>query len=120
MAKLYNKIGEVSAKVGVDPSTLRYWEKEFDCLRPATNRAGQRIYSNDDIELIERIRELLHVQGFTLSGARRKLTSEAGRGAKTQENGCSAKEERLLSRMRSARKLAKEIIQILDTRNELE
>jgi DNA-binding transcriptional MerR regulator len=74
--KGYKRIGEVSRLTGIAPSTLRFWEKEFTQLKPA-KRGGQRLYSPQDIELIMRIKDLVHHKGFTLEGAKRELSSKA-------------------------------------------
>jgi DNA-binding transcriptional MerR regulator len=75
--KLYYKIGEVCEIVGVEPYVLRYWETEFPALTPPKNKAGQRTYRPKDIELLLEIRKLLYEDGFTISGARKQLTSRA-------------------------------------------
>jgi DNA-binding transcriptional MerR regulator len=75
--KLYYKIGEVCEIVGVEPYVLRYWETEFPGLAPPKNKAGQRTYRPKDVELLLEIRKLLYEDGFTISGARRQLTSKA-------------------------------------------
>lgn len=77
--KLFFKIGEVCDIVGVQAHVLRYWETEFSMLQPQKNRSGQRSYRRRDVEMALRIRQLLYEEGFTIAGAKRKLTSE-GRG----------------------------------------
>ena len=74
--KLFYKIGEVCEMLDVEPYTLRYWEKEFPFLAPQKNSAGQRIYSSDDVRLVERIKALLYQEGFTIEGARRQIERE--------------------------------------------
>ncbi len=71
--KLYYRIGEVAELVGVAPHVLRYWEHEFRSIRPTKSARGQRVYSRRDVESLMRVRELLHEQGFTIAGARKKL-----------------------------------------------
>ncbi len=71
--KLFYKIGEVSALVGVESYVLRYWESEFPSLQPRKSRSGQRIYTKKDIDLILLIRRLLHEERYTIDGVRRKL-----------------------------------------------
>ncbi|KAF0185149.1 MAG: transcription regulator protein [Nitrospirae bacterium] len=71
--KLFYKIGEVSALVGVESYVLRYWESEFPSLRPRKSRSGQRIYTKKDIDLILLIRRLLYEERYTIDGVRRKL-----------------------------------------------
>jgi DNA-binding transcriptional MerR regulator len=76
-AKRYFTIGEVSELCGVKPYVLRYWEQEFTQLRPMKRRGNRRYYQHHEVLLIRRIRDLLYDQGFTISGARNRLT-EAG------------------------------------------
>ncbi len=74
--KLYYSISEVSRLTALEPYVLRYWETEFDDLRPQKNRAGNRIYSNKDIKLILHIKELLREQRYTIEGAKAIFRSE--------------------------------------------
>jgi DNA-binding transcriptional MerR regulator len=73
-AKRYFTIGEVSELCGVKPYVLRYWEQEFSQLKPMKRRGNRRYYQHHEVLLIRRIRELLYDQGFTISGARNRLT----------------------------------------------
>lgn len=75
--KRYFTIGEVSELCGVKPHVLRYWEQEFSQLKPVKRRGNRRYYQHHEVMLIRRIRELLYEQGFTISGARNRLLSEA-------------------------------------------
>ncbi|MFC2150755.1 MerR family transcriptional regulator [Calditrichota bacterium] len=74
--KLYFSIGQVSDELGVDAHVLRYWETEFKELAPKKSRSGKRMYRAEDVELAKRIRDLLHVERFTIEGARRRLQIE--------------------------------------------
>jgi DNA-binding transcriptional MerR regulator len=76
-AKRYFTIGEVSELCGVKPYVLRYWEQEFTQLKPMKRRGNRRYYQHHEVLLIRRIRELLYEQGFTISGARNRLTEAA-------------------------------------------
>ena len=62
---------------GVKPYVLRYWEQEFTQLKPMKRRGNRRYYQHHEVLLIRRIRELLYEQGFTISGARNRLTDAA-------------------------------------------
>ncbi|MBD3290125.1 MerR family transcriptional regulator [candidate division KSB1 bacterium] len=73
--KLYYSISEVSKLTSLKAYVLRYWETEFSELRPAKNRAGNRIYRLNDIKLIFYIKKLLYEEKFTIEGARQKLKS---------------------------------------------
>jgi DNA-binding transcriptional MerR regulator len=71
--KKYFKIGEVADLVGVEPHVLRYWETQFPQVRPHKARSGHRLYRRREVETLLMIRELLHVQRFTIAGARQAL-----------------------------------------------
>jgi len=71
--KIYFKIGEVSEIVGVEPYVLRYWETEFDLLKPSKAPSKHRLYKKRDVELLLDIKRLLYTEGFTIEGARKKL-----------------------------------------------
>ena len=73
-AKRYFTIGEVSGLCAVKPYVLRYWEQEFTQLKPMKRRGNRRYYQHHEVLLIRRIRELLYGQGFTISGARNRLS----------------------------------------------
>lgn len=72
--KLYFKIGEVSKLAGVPPHVLRYWESEFSAIRPKRANSKQRLYRRTDVELILKLKELLHERRYTIAGARKFLT----------------------------------------------
>ncbi len=76
--KRYFSISEVAKMLDVKPSLLRFWEKEFKQIQPKTNARGKRAYKQDDIDVIRRIYDLVKVQGLTLEGARKALTSRKG------------------------------------------
>ena len=80
-AKRYFTIGEVSELCLVKPYVLRYWEQEFVQLKPMKRRGNRRYYQHHEVLLIRRIRELLYDQGFTISGARNRLSELGARGA---------------------------------------
>lgn len=76
--KRYFTIGEVSELCAVKPHVLRYWEQEFPQLKPIKRRGNRRYYQRQDVILIRQIRSLLYEDGFTIGGARQKLSgSEA-------------------------------------------
>lgn len=85
--KQFFKIGEAADIVGVKTHVLRYWESEFPSLRPMKTRGAHRMYRRADVELACVIRRLLHQEGFTIPGAKKKVReliaarSEAARGA---------------------------------------
>ena len=74
--KLYYSIGEVCEETGLESHVLRYWESEFPQLKPRKNRAGRRIYTDDDLAVVRRIQHLLREDKYTIEGARQVLTRE--------------------------------------------
>ena len=79
--KRYFTIGEVSELCAVKPHVLRYWEQEFPQLKPVKRRGNRRYYQRDDVLTIRQIRTLLYDQGYTIGGARQRMTDEDGEGA---------------------------------------
>jgi DNA-binding transcriptional MerR regulator len=79
--KLYFRIGEVSAILGVEPYVLRYWETEFPQLAPKKSGTGHRLYRRKDVELLLLIKRLLYEKRFTIEGARQSLQG-IGRSSK--------------------------------------
>ena len=76
--KLFYKIGEVSKIVGVEPYVLRYWETEFNFLKPRKNKSGQRVYIKKDVELLLAIKRLLYQERYTIEGVRKRLGFSSG------------------------------------------
>ncbi len=72
-SRLFYRIGEVSRITGLEPHVLRYWETEFPQLKPDKGRSGQRLYKKKDLDHVLRIKRLLYQEGYTISGARKKL-----------------------------------------------
>lgn len=85
MEKLYYSIGEVSERVGHEPHVLRYWEQEFEVLSPRKNRAGRRVYTEEDVAVVERIRHLLKEEKYTIEGARQAIQRDDQRQALKEE-----------------------------------
>jgi DNA-binding transcriptional MerR regulator len=75
-AKRYFAIGEVSELCGVKPHVLRYWEQEFEQLKPVKRRGNRRYYQRGDVMMIRQIRSLLYEQGYTIGGARQMLEGD--------------------------------------------
>jgi len=90
--KLFFKIGEVAQLVGVRPHVLRYWESEFAVLRPMKTRGAHRVYRRRDVELAVLLRKLLHEEGLTVSGAKKRLR-ESGRDRVTSPPDPGAQQE---------------------------
>ena len=71
--KLYYSIGEVAKMYDVNTSLIRFWEKEFDIIKPKKNKKGNRLFTPSDIENFNKIYDLVKVKGFTLDGAKKEL-----------------------------------------------
>ena len=78
-SKRYFTIGEVSDLCAVKPHVLRYWEQEFPQLKPLKRRGNRRYYQRQDVILIRQIRSLLYEHGFTIGGARQRLSGDEAR-----------------------------------------
>jgi DNA-binding transcriptional MerR regulator len=75
--RLY-RIGDVARKAEVKPFVLRYWETEFPMLEPVKSPSGHRIYRQEDVDMVMKIKRLLYDEGFTIAGARRHLREQNG------------------------------------------
>jgi len=82
--KRYFTIGEVSDLCAVKPHVLRYWEQEFPQLKPLKRRGNRRYYQRHDVILIRQIRSLLYEQGFTIGGARQRLSGDEAKDDSSQ------------------------------------
>ena len=82
--KRYFTIGEVSELCAVKPHVLRYWEQEFPQLKPVKRRGNRRYYQRQDVLIIRQIRSLLYDEGFTIGGARQRLTGDDAKSDVTQ------------------------------------
>ena len=82
-SKRYFTIGEVSDLCDVKCHVLRYWEQEFPMLSPVKRRGNRRYYQRRDVLLIRQIRSLLYEQGYTIEGARKKLSGEGANNDNT-------------------------------------
>jgi DNA-binding transcriptional MerR regulator len=123
--KLYYKIREVCEIVGVEAYVLRFWETEFPALSPPKTKSGQRIYRPKDIELLFQIKQLLYEEGFTIAGARKKLsaTEPAGEGGAEisadsakppKENEARKEEAPAAERLKKVRAELENILTLLD------
>ena len=124
--KLYYSISEVSKITGLEQYVLRYWESEFEQLKPAKNRAGNRIYTNRDIKLILYIKKLLRDERYTIEGAKQVITTytpdsgsgeqleliQAGETASTTsaEPGARTPDNRLRTDMIEMKKFLEELL----------
>ena len=82
--KRYFTIGEASGLCGVKAHVLRYWEQEFPQLKPVKRRGNRRYYQRKDVIIIRQIRALLYDEGFTIGGARQRLTGDESKSDTTK------------------------------------
>src|SRR5215475_15454159 len=75
--RLY-RIGDVARMAEVKPFVLRYWETEFPMLEPVKSISGHRMYRQEDVDMVMKIKRLLYDEGFTIAGARRHLREQNG------------------------------------------
>lgn len=104
--KLYYSISEVSELFDLNASTLRFWEKEFDVLKPTKNKKGNRLFTKKDIEHIARIVELVKQKGFTIQGAKEQLKE------KGNQKSSSSNHAEVIERLKDIRS---KLIQLRDT-----
>lgn len=107
-AKRYFTIGEVGILCDVKPHVLRYWEQEFTQLKPIKRRGNRRYYQHQEVLLIRRIRELLYDQGFTINGARNRLSHNESKPISIEER--SASQQTLVSDLGYVQREIKSIV----------
>lgn len=122
--KLYYSISEVSKITGLEQYVLRYWENEFEQLKPQKNRAGNRIYTNKDIQLILFLKKLLREEKYTIDGAKKVLQNynpnedfnlevpvkeETEQKEKQQEKSVKIDNQALLKDLRDIKELLQDI-----------
>ena len=81
--KIWYGIGETAEALGIPASTLRFWEKEFDMIKPRKNKKGDRFYSKNDIAILRTIQYLTKVKGYTLQGAKTAIKNDFIKEAET-------------------------------------
>ena len=110
-SKLYYSISEAAMVTQVKPHVLRYWETQFKALHPRKNKAGNRMYRKQDLKMVMLIKELLYEKGFTIAGAKKKLTDEkdAIRDQLDLKFGSVDRAARLLEVQREIRHMLKDI-----------
>lgn len=99
LKKLYYSIGEVADMFDVNTSLIRFWEKEFQVIKPKKNNKGNRLFTPKDIVQIDRIYHLVKEKGFTLEGAKKSLKEKGIMPSSATDNG------EIISRLESMRKL---------------
>lgn len=75
-SKLYYSIGEVADMFNVNASLIRFWEKEFDSIKPRKNKKGNRLFTKEDIQNLQLIYHLVKEKGFTLEGAKNEMKGD--------------------------------------------
>ena len=98
--KVYYSIGEVCDLTGLKPHVLRYWETQFEVLRPTKNRAGNRVFRSREIEVIMLVKRLLYEQKYTIEGANKRLL-EMRSGGKLEEERRSVLESEVLTGLKA-------------------
>lgn len=114
LKKLYYSISEVSRLTGLEQYILRYWETEFELLKPGKNRAGNRIYTNKDIKLILQIKKLLREEKYTIEGAKKILEEYSSDLTNVISNSDPKLEKPLITGPRSIKKDLEEIKNFLN------
>jgi len=98
------RIGEVSRVTALKPFVLRYWETEFPMLQPVKSQRGHRLYRQEDVDLVLKIKRLLYDEGFTIAGARRHLRECAGgdvaEGARSADSSTTPLSRKMLLDLR--------------------
>jgi DNA-binding transcriptional MerR regulator len=111
--RLY-KIGEVCKVADVQPYVLRYWETEFPALAPNKSGGGQRLYTQREIDIILRIKQLLYSEGFTIAGAKKKLDEGDAPAAVAKPAAPSAATKDLTNALVDVRRELRAILDLLD------
>lgn len=84
-SKLYYSMGEIAEKYQVKHSLIRYWEKEFDIIKPKKNKKGNRLFTKKDLDAFDLIFDLVKNKGFTLEGAKQKIKEGKSARFKNEE-----------------------------------
>lgn len=84
--KLYYSIGEVATLLGLSASQIRFWEKEFDTIKPHKNKKGNRLFTTNDIEALKKVNQLVKQQGYTLDGAKQAIVNNQAQVNQSKEN----------------------------------
>jgi len=104
--KIYYSIGEVANILKVNPSLIRFWEKEFDIIKPKKNQKGNRFFTTEDIEQLKLIYFLVKEKGMTLKGAKQSLKKNKHKTIENQE---------LTDRLQKIRSILMEIYNNIDS-----
>lgn len=97
--KEYYSISEVADLVNLPAHVLRYWESQFSVLSPSKNRSGNRVYQRKEIKLILLVKQLLHVEKYTVEGAKQRL-EQLRRGGDLQHSSARVLDEQMVAVLR--------------------
>jgi DNA-binding transcriptional MerR regulator len=114
--KQFFKIGEAAEIVGVKAHVLRYWESEFATIKPLKTRGAHRMYRRADVELLCVIHKLLHQEGYTIAGARKRVRELRGEQTAEPEVIEAARELALRAELIQVRNDLSELLLVLDAR----
>lgn len=106
--RLYYTIGEVADKFGVNASLIRFWEREFDILKPKKNENGKRLFTKQDLENLQLVYNLVKIEGYTLEGAKKII------GGRLYENRKNKKLQQTLTELRRQLVSLRKAIEIND------
>ena len=107
---MYYKMGEVAEMVGVEAHVIRFWEETIPQLAPKKSRSGHRNFTRADIDMAMKIKRMLHEEGYTMAGVRRKLAGgEAGEKAEP-----ALVQHRLANDIREVRAILENVLNMLD------
>lgn len=113
--KLFFKIGEVATIVGVRPHVLRYWESEFPTLKPMKTRGQHRVYRRRDVEVAAHLRRLLHDEGYTIAGARKRLKELGQHRVQSQPDASAAREVAVRAELLVIRKSLADVLDAVES-----
>lgn len=108
--KKFYRMGEICKIVEVEPHVLRFWEGEFPQLKPRKSTAGHRVFSREDIDLVKTIKRLVHEEGFTIAGARKKLMAKPDEELPKDVS----KQMKMLNETREIKTIIKNLLNMLD------
>ena len=108
----YKTIGEVSKMFDIKPHVIRFWEENFSQLKPLKRKGGRRLYSEDDITLIRRIKELLYEEKYSVKGVKNYLSSK--KKEKIKEEGNIKLSEETVNRLNEIKNKLKKIKQLYE------
>lgn len=112
--KQFFKIGEAAEIVGVKTHVLRYWESEFPSIRPLKTRGAHRMYRRTDVEMLCVIHKLLHQEGYTIAGARKRVRELRGEVAPEPEVAEAARELSLRAELIQVRNELSALLELLE------